>query len=141
MQVKVKIKQIEGLALAAFSNSNHWVTMDAPEKLGGFAAGFRPMELLLTAVAGCVGMDVISILEKKRVKLQGFEMLVEAEQTEEHPQIFTEINLNYTLIGKNIKPADVERAIQLTDEKYCGAIAMIRDITKIRHNYQIKEPE
>ncbi len=141
MKVKVRIRQIDGLALAGFSDSNHWVAMDAPHKLGGCAAGPRPMELMLLAIAGCAAMDILAILEKKRVKLQGFEVDVDAERKDEHPQIYTRIELNYTFIGRNIRSEDVERSIELTDEKYCGAIEMVRGLTEIVHRFQIKETE
>ena len=139
MEVKVKLKQIEGLSLAAHSNSNHWITMDAPPELGGSGSGSRPLEVLLMGIAGCAAMDIIAILKKKRVDFSHFETDVTAQRTDEHPHIYTDIHFKYTIYGKNIKPESIERAIKLTDEKYCGGIAMIRGVSKIAHNYEIKE--
>jgi putative redox protein len=139
--MKAKINQIDGLALAGISDSNHWITMDAPEDFGGFRAGVRPMELILIGLASCTAMDVLSILKKKRVNLIDFNMEIEAERAKEHPKVFTEVTLHYIFIGKNIRPVDVERAIKLSEEKYCSATAMLRKAVEIKHDYQIKEPD
>ena len=139
--MKAKIKLIDGIALAGTSDSNHWITLDGPEEFGGFSAGPRPMELMLMGLAGCAGMDVLSILRKKRVKLNDFSMEVEAERAEDHPRVFTRIKLNYIFSGKNILPSDIERSIALTEEKYCGATAMLKKSVEIIHNYRILESE
>lgn len=137
--MRVTVKQIEGLALAAFADSKHWVTMGAPEDLGGYGAGTRPMELVLIGIAGCATMDILAILKKKRVNLQGFDLEVEAERADEHPQVFKEIRFHYTFMGKDIKSSDIDRAIKLTDEKYCGATAMIKPMVKVEYDYVIEE--
>ena len=92
---KSYLKQIKGLTFAAKGDSNHWITMDGPEKVGGNDAGARPKELLLMALAGCTGSDVVSILKKKRVNLSDFEINITAQQTEENPKVFTELDLEY----------------------------------------------
>ncbi|MEJ2103760.1 MAG: OsmC family protein [Ignavibacteriaceae bacterium] len=138
---KVYLKQIKGLSLAARGESNHWVTMDGPEKLGGSDAGVRPKELLLMALAGCTGSDVVSILQKKRVNLTDFEINITAQQTEEHPKVFTDIDLEYVFYGKDLKEKDVERAIELSTETYCGVSAMLKKAININHTYRIVESE
>ncbi len=135
---KVYLKQVKGLTLAAKGESNHWITMDGPEKLGGNDAGVRPKELILMSLAGCTGSDVVSILQKKRVKLQDFEINISAQQAEEHPKVFTDIDLEYVFYGKDIKPADVERAIELSTTIYCGVSAMLKKAMKINHTYRIE---
>ncbi len=139
--MKVNLRQISGLAMAAVSDSGHWVTMDGPEKFGGFSAGSRPMELVLMGLAGCTSMDVISILMKKRVKLEDFQMEVEADNAPEHPKIFTNIKLTYIIKGKGIKPSDVEQAIELSENKYCSASAMLRKSANITIDYRIIDTE
>ena len=134
---KVYLKQIKGLTLAAKGESNHWITMDGPEKLGGSDAGVRPKELVLIGLAGCTGADVVSILQKKRVNLTDFEINITAQQTEEHPKVFAEIDLEYVFYGKDIKEKDVERAIELSTETYCGVSAMLKKTMPIRHTYRI----
>ncbi len=141
MKTTVHVKQIEGLALAAFGNSRHWVTMGAPEELGGFGAGSRPMEVVLMGIAGCAAMDILAILKKKRVPLKGFDLRVEAERADEHPQVYTEINFHFTFTGRGIQSKDIDRAIQLTDEKYCGATAMIKPKVKVTYQYEIVNSE
>lgn len=136
---KSYLKQIKGLTFAAKGDSNHWITMDGPEKVGGNDAGARPKELLLMALAGCTGSDVVSILMKKRVNLADFEINITAQQSEDHPKVFTEIDLEYVFYGKDIKSKDVERAIELSTETYCGVSAMLKKAVPIKHTYRIVE--
>ncbi len=136
---KVYLKQVKGLTLAAKGESNHWVTMDGPENLGGNNAGIRPKELVLIALAGCTGSDVVSILQKKRINLTDFEINISAQQTEEHPKVFTHIDLEYVFYGKRIQSKDVERAIELSTETYCGVSAMLKKAMPINHSYRIVE--
>ncbi|MCW8961324.1 MAG: OsmC family protein [Ignavibacteriaceae bacterium] len=138
---KVYLKQIKGLSLAARGESKHWVTMDGPEHLGGSDAAVRPKELLLMSLAGCTGSDVVSILQKKRVNLTDFEINITAQQTEEHPKVFTDIDLEYVFYGKDLKEKDVERAIELSTETYCGVSAMLKKAININHTYRIVESE
>ena len=138
---KVYLKQVKGLTLAARGESNHWITMDGPEKLGGSNAGVRPKELVLMALAGCTGSDVVSILQKKRVKLSDFEINITAQQSENHPKVFTHIDLEYVFYGKDIKEKDVERAIELSTDTYCGVSAMLKKAMTINHTYKIVEAE
>lgn len=135
--MKVKIKQIGGIALAGAGDTNHWVAMDGPEESGGSSGGSRPMELLLMALGGCTAMDVISILKKKRVGLDDFGMEIEAARAEEHPKVFTEIRLHFIFTGKNIRAKDVETAMDLSQNKYCPATAMLRKSVRITHDYEI----
>jgi len=136
---KVYLKQVKGLTLAAKGESNHWITMDGPERLGGSDAGVRPKELLLIGLAGCTGSDVVSILQKKRVKLTDFEINITAQQTETHPKVFSHVDLEYVFYGKDIKVKDVERAIELSTTTYCGVNAMLSKAMTINHTYRIEE--
>lgn len=131
------VKQIKGVAFAGKTDSNHWVTMDGPENFGGSNAGTRPKELLLIALGGCTGSDVVSILQKKKVKLDDFEMNISADVAEEHPQVFTKINIEYVFYGKDIQEKDVERAIELSQTKYCSVTHMLNKAAEITHSYKI----
>ncbi len=135
---KAYIKQISGITFAGKTDSNHWITMDGPEEFGGSDAGIRPKELILLGLAGCTGSDVISILKKKRVQLNDFEINIEAEIADEHPQVFTKINLEYVFYGSEIKKEDVERAIELSQTKYCSVSAMLKNSIEIVHTYRIE---
>ncbi|MBI4429258.1 MAG: OsmC family protein [Ignavibacteriales bacterium] len=138
MKKQALVKQVEGVSFAGKSDSGHWVMMDGPESLGGSDAGSRPKELLLLALGGCTGSDVVSILKKKRVALDDFEVMLEANVSEEHPQVFTEIHVQYVFFGQDIDPKDVERAIELSATKYCSVSAMLRKSVNITHSYRIE---
>lgn len=132
--------RVHGITFAARADSNHWVVMDGPEDFGGSNAGTRPKELLLMALAGCSGSDIASILKKKRVPLDGFDMQVTAEQRDEHPQVYTRIHVEYVFRGEGIRAADVERAIELAETKYCAVSAMLRGSIELSHSYRIEAP-
>lgn len=131
------VKHIKGVTFLGKSDSNHWVTMDGPESFGGSDAGTRPKELLLIALGGCTGSDVITILLKKKVQISNFEMNITADVAEEHPQVFTKINVEYVFHGKDIQEKDVERAIELSQTKYCSVTHMLNKAVEIRHSYKI----
>ena len=132
------VKQLNGITFAGKSDSNHWVVIDGPESFGGSDAGSRPKELLLLALGGCTASDVVSILKKKRVALEDFEVRLKANVREEHPQVFTDIHVEYVFYGEDIIPADVERAIELSTTKYCSVSAMLRNNVNITHSYRIE---
>ncbi|MGQ9644019.1 MAG: OsmC family protein [Ignavibacterium sp.] len=136
---KAFVKQVRGITFVGKTDSNHWITMDGPENFGGSNAGIRPKELILISLAGCTGSDVASILQKKRVKLDGFEINITAEQQEEHPQVYTKINLEYVFYGKNLPVNEIERAIELSQTKYCSVTAMLQKAMPVEHTYRIVE--
>jgi putative redox protein len=137
--MNVLLKQVDGLALIAKGDSNHWVPMDTTPEIGGTDSGPRPVELLLMALGGCTSMDVISILKKMRVPLDEYECHVEAERATEHPKVFTKIKIKYLFYGKEISRQSVERAIQLSESKYCSVSAMLGKTAEISTKYEIKE--
>jgi putative redox protein len=137
--MKAFIKQVKGITLAGKADSNHWITMDGSEEHGGSKAGCGPMELVLLALGGCTSMDIIPILEKKRVPLEGYEVNIEAERVADHPKIFSEIHIEFIFYGKGIEPKDIERAIDLSKSKYCSVNAMLEKSVKISHSYKILE--
>jgi putative redox protein len=132
------VKQVQGITLAGNTDSNHWVMMDGPTEFGGANAGTRPKELLLLALGGCTASDVISILQKKRVELDGFEIHITAKQRDEHPQVFSEIHLEYVIRGNHVRQEDVVRAIELSESKYCSVSAMLRPAVPITWTYRIE---
>jgi putative redox protein len=134
---KAIVKHIKGVTFLGKSDSNHWITMDGPENFGGSDAGTRPKELLLIALGGCTGSDVITILQKKKVQISNFEMNISADVAEEHPQVFTKINVEYVFHGKDIQESDVERAIELSQTKYCSVTHMLKKAVEIKHSFKI----
>lgn len=127
-----------GMRFDAQSGSGHHVTLDAAEH-GGQDAGFRPMELLLVGLAGCTGMDVISILRKKRQDVTGYEVRVRGVRSEDHPMVFVEITVEHIVTGHAIQAEALARAIQLSEERYCGAGAMLGKVAHLTHAYRIVE--
>lgn len=113
--------------------------MDTSIESGGEDNGFRPMELLLVGLAGCTAMDVISILKKKRQDVTDFEVRVQGKRATEHPKIFTDIHLEYVVTGKGIEREAVERAVELSEEKYCSAQAMLNKAARITHTITLIE--
>ncbi|MBN1999610.1 OsmC family protein [candidate division KSB1 bacterium] len=137
--MKAVIKQVQGMSLVGKADSGHWVSMDAPESLGGEDAGARPLELFLLGLGGCTSMDVISILQKKRIHLEFYECFLEAERVEEHPRVFHTVKIKFVFYGDAIPKDAVERAIELSHSKYCSASAMVGKSAKIEIEYQIKK--
>lgn len=131
------VKQVRGITFAGKTDSNNWVMMDGPENFGGSNGATRPKELILLALGGCTGSDVVAILQKKRVKMDGFEINITAEVADEHPQVFTKINLEYVFYGKEVAEKDVERAIDLSMTKYCSVTAMLQKSVEINHTFKI----
>jgi putative redox protein len=117
--MKTAINWTEKMAFSSITPSGHEIKMDAAEKVGGTNNGARPTELLLNAVAGCTGIDIISILNKMRLNPTTFYMEVEGNRAEDHPKRFTDINIHYVLEG-DLPEDKVVRAIQLSKDKYCS---------------------
>ena len=132
------VKQVQGTTLIAKADSTHWVAMDGSPTFGGSNAGSSPKELLLMALGGCTAMDVIPILHKKRAPVENVEIRVVGNVREEHPQVFTDIHVEYIIRGNGINPDDVERAIELSTTKYCSVSAMLRGSVNITHSFRIE---
>ena len=115
------------------------VPMDATEKFGGTDGGARPTELLLMALGGCTGMDVISILQKKRAKVDDFWVELSADKTDTQPKKLKDFKVKFVIVGRGIKKIDVERAIELSSEKYCTVGAMLKASTTVEHDFEIRE--
>ena len=106
--------------------SGHHVIMDALPVVGGNDEGARPKELMLAALAGCTGMDMVSILKKMRVEPEFFNIRVEAEMTEEHPKHYTSMHIIYEFKGENLDMEKLQKAIKLSQDQYCGVSASYR---------------
>ncbi len=137
MDASVNWKQ--RLSMTGSAGSGFEVALGANPSVGGDADGFRPLELMLVSLVGCAAMDVISILQKKRQDVSGYTVAAHAEQTDEHPHVFTSIEVEHVVTGRNISPQAVERAIELSVTKYCPAQAMLGQVVPIKHKYQIQE--
>ena len=103
-------------------------------------AGFSPMHLLLIAMAGCTGMDIVSILQKKRLALSDLQVRVRAKRARDYPMIWTDIHITYLVWGEAIQPKDVEQAIQLSVDKYCSVGLMLGKAARITSEYHLLKP-
>ncbi|HEY3344835.1 MAG TPA: OsmC family protein [Anaerolineaceae bacterium] len=129
------------MAFEGIADRGYVLPLDADPEVGGESKGFSPFELLALGVAGCTAMDVISILQKKRQAITALEVKLHGDRANEHPKVFTHLSLEYVVTGHAVDPAAVERAVQLSDEKYCGAIAMLRKSASIDHTITILEAQ
>ena len=102
--------------------------------------GTSPMELILMGVAGCTGVDIVHILGKKRITLDQFEVRVRGKRADDYPQVYTEVEIEYLLWGEDLDPKAVEQAIQLSEDKYCSASAMISKTAAMHSRYRILNP-
>lgn len=139
MQSKVVWKG--GMAFTGTADSTYLVPLDASPTSGGKDLGFRPLQLMAIGLVGCTGMDVISILQRKRQEVTGFEVSAAIQRADTHPKVFTKIVIEYKVTGKNIDKNAVERAVQLSEEKYCGARAMLQHTAEITNRIIIEEEE
>lgn len=128
---------VDGMEFREESGSGHQLLLDAGENGGGHNTGFQPMELLLLGLAGCTGMDVISILRKKRQHVTEYQVHVRGERTETDPKVFTDIVVEHIVTGYDINPDAVARAIELSESKYCGAGATLGKLAHLQHTFRI----
>jgi putative redox protein len=135
--MKATLRKIQGTTFAAKADSNHWVPIDFSEKDGGSGAASGPMEMVLMALGGCSGVDVLLMLQKMRANVIDFQINLEAERAEVPPRVFTKVHLEFIFKGENIKAADVERAIRLSIEKYCSVAGMVGKTAEIETSYKI----
>ncbi len=122
--MEASVRWTSGMAFDAELEGHH-LAIDVPGPDGASGKGPRPKGLLLAGLGGCTGLDVVSILEKMRVPFEGLAVDVSADQSEEHPRVFTRIHVRYRFRGRDLPMDKLERAVQLSQEKYCGVSAML----------------
>ena len=137
--MKARVKLVEGITFIAESGSGHAVVMDASPDVGGRNLGARPMELVLMGAGGCSAIDVVHILRKSRQDMVDCIVELEAERAPEDPKVFTRIHMHYIVTGRGLNPAQVERAIKLSKEKYCSATIMLAKTAEVTSDYEIRE--
>ena len=136
--MKATVKWVDGAMFVGESGSGHAVVMDGSEEVGGRNMGFRPMEMLVLGVGGCSSIDVVSILKKGRQQVTRCEARIEATRVDAVPAIFETIHLHFVVGGKDIDPARVKRAAELSAEKYCSASIMLQKAgVRMTHDFEI----
>jgi putative redox protein len=140
--MKARIEWIEGRVFLGTSNSGHGIVIAAPTAPGAVTIAPSPMEYVLLGTGGCTATDVVMILEKGRHDIRGCEVTLESERAPQEPKVFTKIHFHFRLTGKGLKHDAVERAIQLSAEKYCSASIMLeKSGTAITHDFEIVEAD
>lgn len=138
--MKGRVRWVGERQFLAESGSGHTIVMDGPPEHGGRNLGIRPMEMLLLGLGGCSNFDVINILQKSRQAVEDCEVFLEAERADTEPKVFTKIHLHFVVKGRNLKEAQVKRAIDLSAEKYCSASIMLAKAgVAVSHDYEIVE--
>ena len=132
MKEKLSINWLDGMAFEGEVNG-HNIVIDAVEAVGGKDRGPRPKPFMLLSLIGCTGMDVISILKKMRVEPDNFSVEVEANQTEEHPKHYDEMKVIYKFWGNDLPMDKIEKAVNLSEERYCGVSAVYKKYVKMSH--------
>jgi putative redox protein len=122
---QVRVSWLENMAFEAEVNG-HKIIIDASETVGGENRGPRPKPLMLVALAGCTGMDVVSILKKMRVEVENYSVKVEGDLTEEHPKQFSQMRIVHEFKGRDLPMDKLEKAVNLSEERYCGVSAMYK---------------
>lgn len=117
----------------------HKITVDATEQSGGSDLGPRPKKLMLTALAGCTGIDVIMILKKMKVEPEAFNVIVEGDVTEEHPMHYTKMHVIYQFKGKDLPMDKLEKAVKLSESTYCGVTAAYRKAMEMTWEIRVVE--
>jgi putative redox protein len=137
--MKARIKLSEGVTFVAESGSGHAVVVDGSPDVGGRNLGARPMEMVLMGTGACSAIDVVLILRKARQAIEDCVVELEADRAENEPKVFTRIRMHYVITGKGLNPAQVERAIKLSKDKYCSASAMLAKTAEITADFEIVE--
>jgi putative redox protein len=137
--MKARVKLVEAMTFVAESGSGHAVVVDAAPDVGGRNLGARPMELVLMGTGACSAIDVMHILRKARQPVTDCVIELEADRAEKDPKVFTRIRMRFVVSGKGLDPAQVERAVKLSKEKYCSATIMLGATAEIGYEIEIRE--
>jgi putative redox protein len=137
--VKARVHLTEGLTFVAESGSGHALVVDASPDVGGRNLGPRPMELVLMGTGACTAIDVMLILRKSRQAVTGCVVELDSERAKDDPKVFTRIHFHFVVTGRALVPAQVERAIALSRDKYCSATAMLAKTAAVTTGYEVVE--
>ncbi|MGZ0015806.1 OsmC family protein [Yeosuana sp. AK3] len=111
--------------------SGHQLFIDAGPENDGHGEGYRPKALMLSALAGCSGLDVASLIKKMKVKVDDFKIEIDANLTEEHPKIYDKVIMEFHFFGKELNEQKLQKAVDLSVEKYCGVMEMFRQFSEL----------
>ncbi|WP_020558255.1 OsmC family protein [Thiofilum flexile] len=137
--MKARVKWLDHMSFVGESDSGHSIVMDASPEVGGRNLGVRPMEMLLLGLGGCSSIDVLMILQKSRQQVTDCHVELSAERASTDPKVFTKAHLHFVVTGKGLNPEKVERAINLSAEKYCSASSMFSKTAEMSYDFEIIE--
>lgn len=126
-----------GFHFKATTGSGHEINLDGPPESGGENKGARPMEMMLVGMGGCAAYDVVYILRKRRLEVEGCEAEVSAERAETDPKVFTKIHVHFRVSGADLTDKAVAKAVELSAEKYCSASIMLGKTAEVTHSYEL----
>ncbi len=138
MKTSVSINWLDKMAFEGEADGHKFI-FDADPQVGGEGRGFRPKQFMMYALAGCTAMDVISILKKMRVEVEAFHVEVESELTEEHPKHYTSAHIIFTFKGKDLPMDKLEKAVNLSEERYCGVSTVYKKVMPVTTEIRIEE--
>jgi putative redox protein len=136
--MQARIKLVENVCWVGEAGSGHGVVIDGPPDIGGRNLGLRPMELVLLGVGSCSAMDVVHILRKARQAVSDCVVELKGRRAETDPKVFTDIHMHFIVTGQALKEPQVQRAVQLSAEKYCSASIMLKSAVNITHSYELR---
>lgn len=139
--MKAEVKWLGGRAFEGVADSGHSVIMDSSPDFGGQDKGIRPMEMLMVGMGGCTSIDVMNILEKARQDVTACVAEITAERAETEPKVFVKMHVHFKVTGRSLDAKRVERAIELSAEKYCSASIMLGKTAEITHDYELIEAD
>jgi putative redox protein len=137
--VKASVRLVDGMTFVAESGSGHAIVVDGAPDVGGRDLGPRPMELVLMGTGACSAIDVVHILRKARQVVTGCLVDLDADRSPDDPKVFTRIHFQFIVTGRALAPAQVDRAVKLSKEKYCSATAMLAKTASITTGFEIRE--
>lgn len=137
--MKASVTWKGGMAFEGVPDSGHAVRMDAAPSFGGEDSGIRPMEMMLLGLGGCTSIDVMNMLQKSRQDVHDCVAEITAERAETDPKVFTRIHVHFKVTGTGLEPKRIERAIDLSAEKYCSASIMLGKTAEITHDFEVIE--
>ena len=135
--MQVTLQRVHGATFVARGESNHWIVIDTKPEFGGQAAAASPMELVLCALGGCSAIDVETILQKMHLHADRFQVDISAERRTEHPKTFAAIHLIYSFWGNELPLASLQKAVQLSQEKYCSVSAILKASAELTYEIRL----
>lgn len=137
--MKARVKWVEGMAFMAESDSGHGIMLDGSPDIGGRNLGARPMEMVLMGLGGCTGIDVVMMLKKMDQDIKDVQIEIESQRSEDIPKVYTQIHVHFKVMGADLNEKKVQRAVDLSAEKYCSVSKMLEKTAAMSHSFEIIE--